>query len=89
MMQTPGTPYLYGRRMIGADGTAGTTPGNLHEEILVQIADLEERALSLSAQSHGEPETSFQGHRAASLLTEWLEKPCIHPYVRVAPARAA
>jgi amidohydrolase len=53
---------------------AGDTPRTLHETILFHVRELEDRALSLSAQLHSEPETSFQEHRAAALLTEWLDK---------------
>jgi len=57
-----------------ADGPSGETPGGLHDAILFQARELEERALRLSAALHGEPETSFEEYRAAGLLTEWLEK---------------
>lgn len=57
-----------------ADSQRVERPEGLHEAILHQVGELEERALRLSARLHSEPETSFQEHRAASLLAEWLEK---------------
>lgn len=56
------------------DSPAADTLRPLHEAVLFQVRELEDRALRLSAQLHSEPETSFQEHRAASLLTAWLEK---------------
>ena len=56
------------------DGPAAETPGGLREAILAQVRELADRALDLSARLHSEPETAFQEHHAAALLTEWLDK---------------
>ena len=56
------------------DGPAAETPGGLYEAILAQVRELADRALDLSARLHSEPETAFQEHHAAALLTDWLDK---------------
>lgn len=56
------------------DALAAETPGELHEAILAHVRELADRALDLSARLHGEPETAFEEHHAAALLTDWLDK---------------
>lgn len=56
------------------DGPGADAPDKLHGAILAQVRELADRALELSARLHSEPETAFQEHHAAALLTEWLDK---------------
>jgi amidohydrolase len=66
--------YTVTRMTEADDGLAAETPGKWHEAILAQVREPADRALDLSGRLHSEPETPFEEHHAAALLTEWLDK---------------